>query len=69
VHWSESLVALVTLNCFMLAVVAELLPAVAVAEPFVPGAALAEAWSPGPVAVAVLAEFVPLVAEPSVPLT
>ena len=81
-HWSASLVALVTLNCFVLEVLAELAPALAVAEPLVPGAVLAEAWPPGPVAVAllpelipapallaVLAEFVPLAAAPSVPVT
>ena len=42
-HWSESLVALVTLNGFMLEVLAELAPALAVAEPLAPGAVLAEA--------------------------
>lgn len=63
VHWSESLAALVTLNCFMLEGLAELPPAVAVAEPFVPGAELAEAWSAAPVAVALLP------AEPSLPVT
>ena len=81
VHWSDSLVALLTLNCFMFEVLAELAPALAVAE-LVPGAELAEACPPGPVAVAlvpelipapelfaVLGEFVALVAEPSVPVT
>ena len=64
VHWAESLVALVTLNCFMLEALA------AVAEPFIPGAELAEAWSPGPVAVAVLPELIPApAAELGVPLT
>ena len=71
VHSSESLVALVTLNCLMLGALAEL---------FVPGAELPEAW-PGPVAVALLPEFIPApplfaeleefvpVAEPSMPVT
>lgn len=79
VHCSESLVALVTLNCFMLEVLAELPPALAVAEPFAPGAELAEAWPVGPDAVAVLPdELIPapalfavlaLAAAPSVPVT
>ena len=43
VHWSESLVALVTLNGFMVEVLAEAVPALAVAVPVVPGAELAEA--------------------------
>lgn len=59
VHCSEILLALVTLNCFMFAVVAALPPALAVAEPFMPGAALGEAWPPGSVAVAVLPELIP----------
>ena len=81
-HCSASLVALVTLNCFMLEVLAEFSPALAVAEPLAPGAVLAEAWPPAPLAVAllpelmpappllaVLAEFAPVEAEPSVPVT
>jgi len=43
VHWSESLVALVTLNGFMAEVLVEFAPAVAVAELFAPGVELAEA--------------------------
>ena len=76
VHWAETLVALVTLNCFMLEVLAELPPALAVAEPFAPGAELAEAWPVGPDAVALLPEFIPapalfaaLGAAPSLPVT
>ena len=43
VHWSESLVALVTVNGFMAEVLAEAVPAVAVAELLVPAGELAEA--------------------------
>jgi hypothetical protein len=76
-HCSATLVALVTLNGFML----EVLAALAVAEPFVPGAELAEAWPvapdaeallpeliPAPVSFAVLGELAPLAA-PWVPVT
>jgi len=63
----------------MLEVLAELPPALAVAEPFAPGAELAEAWPVGPDAVAVLPDaLIPapalfavlaLAAAPSVPVT
>jgi hypothetical protein len=84
VHVSETLLAPVTLNCFILAVplfpvLAELVPALAVAEPL---GALADAWPPGPLAVAVLPELMPapalfavfgevdaLAEEPSIPVT
>jgi len=62
----------------MLEVLAELPPALAVAEPF--GDALAEAWpvgadadallpEPAPALFAVLEEFAPLAAAPSAPVT